>query len=980
MASRMVLNKKLSFSEAERKLSLGNLTEMPRRRSASSTHLLRDFVSISDERSSSVERASRLKKKPSIFWLRETESMDDMRLREKVALYVLSQDTLFGLLFQMTHILTAIGACVLYVYETYQSYPYATWIFLAEYCVALFFCVDLLLNIFISSNRLRYLLTFEAFVNVFSILAAVPFLFPANLVNFGFFRFFRIFNILRILQLYKLSFFETDRIPRQGIMLLCTIGALLFTCAGLVHLLESVGASFSAEGREPFAFHDAVYFVVSTASTVGFGDIAPSSWFGRLFTTCFIVVTFTVIPLQINQLFKYIQSTSPYGGRIRDAANSGSRHVILCGAINYENLSQFLTEFFHKDHGGKYQLMKVVLLCPELPSERIRSILDDPINVNRVMYLRGSALNFYDLDRAKAQSAEAVFVLTVKSSSFDDHDDTGSLFRALALRKFCSRPLILAQLLRPKLKNQMLATGADCIICIDEIKSRLLAASCHAPGLSTLICNLFRAHDVMTKASTTPQDYWLAEYDYGCSNDLLPVKLPLFLSGKTFVHVATLLYLKFGVLLVAVKDDSAGAAGVTVFPGKNYKLQSGPRGYVITPAEHIVRDIEKWSENDVEFSDSDLNSMLGHPRHAYPVPAQATVNKKSVLDELNAAKLRVHEAIVSVESGHYDETLKQIEHLTTGLAVLSESLTAAQKKDTSLVMTKPTNPWITDVESAGISNHVLLLGSVTRTELFFETLRATLPHSPLPVVVLHPSRTNLEKFYDAAAEYPNLWLMEGSSNREDLLKAGVLTAKTVVVLFKPSEFEDDHYLVDSNALLTNLEIESCGRKDGHMILELIHESNMKFVRQQIPPDEQPLHMWPAFAAGRIYIASVLDSLICHAFFYPGVLSILDYMLGLMRVDSPPRVTDRSFSVKLAEVSASLVDTGSNVRQIPAPAEFVGSLYKNLFLHLLSRNEFPIGLYRDVGTHGCSTPYVFTNPPPDCTVFENDMVFVVSASQ
>ena len=57
---------------------------------------------------------------------------------------------------------------------------------------------------------------------------------------------------------------------------------------------------------ERIPFHDALYFVTTTLSTVGFGDIVVSSPPGKMATLAMILVGLVIIPVQTSQLYSQL--------------------------------------------------------------------------------------------------------------------------------------------------------------------------------------------------------------------------------------------------------------------------------------------------------------------------------------------------------------------------------------------------------------------------------------------------------------------------------------------------------------------------------------------------------------------------------------------------------------------------------------------------------------------------------------------------
>ncbi|KHG23107.1 Two pore potassium channel c [Gossypium arboreum] len=64
--------------------------------------------------------------------------------------------------------------------------------------------------------------------------------------------------------------------------------------------------SESFKGTETFKPVDALYFMVVTLCTIGYGDIVPNSAFTKLFTCFFILIGFGFIDILLNGLVTYI--------------------------------------------------------------------------------------------------------------------------------------------------------------------------------------------------------------------------------------------------------------------------------------------------------------------------------------------------------------------------------------------------------------------------------------------------------------------------------------------------------------------------------------------------------------------------------------------------------------------------------------------------------------------------------------------------
>ena len=94
------------------------------------------------------------------------------------------------------------------------------------------------------------------------------------------------------------------------------------------------------------------YMLVTTLSTVGYGDLEPVSNFGRGYISVVMLFTFVyLLPSQTRQMIEILSTMSPY---LRDVyvPIDEEWHIVVVGNINSRALMQFLHEFFHPDHAN----------------------------------------------------------------------------------------------------------------------------------------------------------------------------------------------------------------------------------------------------------------------------------------------------------------------------------------------------------------------------------------------------------------------------------------------------------------------------------------------------------------------------------------------------------------------------------------------------------------------------------------------------
>lgn len=121
------------------------------------------------------------------------------------------------------------------------------------------------------------------------------------------------------------------------------------TAGGFLHLVENTGDFWisSVHNRDPpFRIWDAMYLVIVTVSTVGFGDITVATRTGQFALISYIVtgiIYFTTVVPDLVDIWLHMRN--PYGGDYQRS----KKHLVICGNITRKSLTGFLVDFFHQD-------------------------------------------------------------------------------------------------------------------------------------------------------------------------------------------------------------------------------------------------------------------------------------------------------------------------------------------------------------------------------------------------------------------------------------------------------------------------------------------------------------------------------------------------------------------------------------------------------------------------------------------------------
>ncbi len=211
-------------------------------------------------------------------------------------------------------------------------------------------------------------------------------------------------------------------------------------------------------------FPNAIWYSIVTLTTVGYGDIYPSTVYGRAIGYIFVLLSLVFYGLLIGSFTSFIANLKE-NRKLGFNGTNFTNHAVIIGWNDFGNMvaNQLLSV-------GK---QVAIVLNDKKDLEFIREKYD----TRNIFLLYNDFKNFDQLRKANIENSSIVFV--------NLEDDTEKLVYILNIKKLFPDLDFVVTLDNPDLKNTFISAGVTNTISNHEISSKLLASYMFEPDVAT---------------------------------------------------------------------------------------------------------------------------------------------------------------------------------------------------------------------------------------------------------------------------------------------------------------------------------------------------------------------------------------------------------------------------------------------------------------------------------------------------------------
>ncbi|XP_029886234.1 calcium-activated potassium channel subunit alpha-1 isoform X16 [Aquila chrysaetos chrysaetos] len=955
---------------------------------------------------------------------------------------MISAQTLTGRVLVVLVFALSIGALVIYFIDSSKSRTadslipiescqnfYKDFTLQIDMAFNVFFLLYFGLRFIAANDKLWFWLEVNSVVDFFT----VPPVFVSVYLNRSWLG-LRFLRALRLIQFSEILQFLNILKTSNSIKLvnLCSIFiSTWLTAAGFIHLVENSGDPWeNFQNNQPLTYWECVYLLMVTMSTVGYGDVYAKTTLGRLFMVFFILGGLAMFARYVPEIAALILNRKKYGGTFN--STRGRKHIVVCGHITLESVSNFLKDFLHKDRDDVN--VEIVFLHNISPNLELEALFKR--HFTQVEFYQGSVLNPHDLARVKIESADACLILANKYCADPDAEDASNIMRVISIKNYHPKIRIITQMLQYHNKAHLLNIPSwnwkegDDAICLAELKLGFIAQSCLAPGLSTMLANLFSMRSFIKIEEDTWQKYYLE----GVANEMYTEYLSSAFVGLSFPAVCELVFAKLKLLMIAIEYKSEKReSSILINPGNHVKIQEGTLGFFIaSDAKEVKRAFFYCKACHDDITDPKRIKKCGCKRLEDEQPSTLSPKKKQrnggMRNSPNSSpKLMRHDPLLipgNEQIDNMDANVKKYD--STGMFHWCPA-----KDIEKVILTR------SEAAMTVLSGHVVvcIFGDVKSALIGLRNLVMPLRASnfhyhELKHIVFVGSLEYLRREWETLHNFPKVSILPGTPlSRADLRAVNINLCDMCVILSANQNNIDDASLQDKECILASLNIKSMQFDDSigvlqansqgftppgmdrsspdnspvhgllrqpsittganiPIITELVNDSNVQFLDQDDDDDpDTELYLTQPFACGTAFAVSVLDSLMSATYFNDNILTLIRTLVtggatpelealiaeenALRGGYSTPQTLanrDRCRVAQLALYDGPFADLGD------------GGCYGDLFCKALKTyNMLCFGIYRLRDAHlstpsQCTKRYVITNPPYEFELVPTDLIF------
>ncbi len=270
----------------------------------------------------------------------EESSTNPNSVKEKLYRIIFKTDTRAGKIFDVVLLYAILISVLAVMLESVQEIAdnFGQYLTVIEWFFTIIFTIEYVSRLYVAEKPLKYVLSFLGLIDLFSIIPTYLTLFVTGtqfLIVIRTVRLLRVFRILKLTRYLSEAKVLGDalRASRYKIMVfMLSVFSFQIIAGTMMYLIEGAENGFTSIPRS-------IYWAIVTLTTVGYGDIAPTTVVGQGFASVLMIVGYSILAVPTGIVTSEITKEHLKGKRFKvcencfhDEHDKDATHCKKCGS------------------------------------------------------------------------------------------------------------------------------------------------------------------------------------------------------------------------------------------------------------------------------------------------------------------------------------------------------------------------------------------------------------------------------------------------------------------------------------------------------------------------------------------------------------------------------------------------------------------------------------------------------------------------